>query len=121
MIANPISQRLRETRAVDHLEMQLRRADGTTFWGSVSARLIDYRGEQVVVSTIVDLSERRQMEEALRESDKLFRLLVEEHPIPVWMIDTASGRILCESPSAAELTGRSGFPANAACSSSGPT
>ena len=106
----PYIQRLRDSGAVDQLEMQLRRADGSTFWGAVSARLIDYRGEQVVVSTIVDLSERRSMEQALRDSEQHFRMLVEEHPLPIWMIETATGKLLYESPAAAALTGRAWEP-----------
>ena len=106
----PYIERLRQTGAVDNLEMQLRRADGSTFWGAVSARVIDYRGETVVVSSIVDLSERRAMEQALRESERHFRLLVEEHPLPVWMIETATGKLLYESPAAATLTGRQWEP-----------
>ena len=92
--------------AVDNMEMLMRRSDGSLFWGAVSARLIDYRGEEVVVSSIVDLTERKAIEQALRESEKHFRMLIEEHPLPIWMIDTESGNLLYESPAAAELTQR---------------
>ena len=102
--------RLRESGAVDAMEMQMRRSDGSLFWGAVSARMIDYRGEDVVVSSIVDLSERRAMEQALRESEQHFRMLVEEHPLPVWMIDTDTGNLIYESPAAAELSGRQWLP-----------
>ena len=98
--------RLRERGAVDDMEMHMRRADGSLFWGAVSARLIDFRGEEVVVSSIVDLTERKAMEQALRESEQHFRMLIEEHPLPIWMIDTETGNLLYESPAAAELTQR---------------
>ncbi len=99
--------RLRDKGAVDDMEMHMRRRDGSLFWGAVSARLIDYRGEEVVVSSIVDLTERKTMEQALRDSEKHFRMLIEEAPLPVWMIDTETGNLLYESPAAAALTRRS--------------
>ena len=98
--------RLREHGAVDDMEIHMRRDDGALFWGAVSARLIDFRGDDVVVSSIVDLTERKAMEEALRESERHFRMLIEEHPLPIWMIDTETGNLLYESPAAADMTRR---------------
>ncbi len=98
--------RLHEKGAVDNLEMHLRHADGSTFWASVSARLIEFKGETVVVSALVDLSERKAMEEALRQSEEHFRSIVEGHPVPVWMVDIETAQILYESPAAAQMVGR---------------
>ncbi len=97
---------LREHGAVDNLEVHSRRADGSTFWVSVSARLIDFRGEDVVVSNVVDLTERKGMEQTLRDREEQFRAMVEGHPLPVWMVDIESSEILYESPAAADLVGR---------------
>lgn len=97
---------LRDSGAVDNMEVHARRADGTTFWASVSARMIDFRGRDTVVSSIVDLSERKEMEQTLRDREEQFRSMVEGHPLPVWMVDLATSEILYESPSAAELVGR---------------
>jgi PAS domain S-box-containing protein len=98
--------RVRKYGGVDNLELQLRHVNGTTFWASVSARLIEYLGEQVVVSSVVDLSDRKEMEEALRQSEEHFRSIVEGHPLPVWLVDLETARILYESPAAAEMVGR---------------
>jgi PAS domain S-box-containing protein len=100
--------RLRESGTVDNIEMQLRRADRSVFWASVSARLIEFGDGQAVVSTIVDLSDRKAMEQTLRDREEQFRSMVEGHPLPVWMVDLETSEILYESPSAAELVGRSG-------------
>lgn len=71
-------RQLRETGKVEELEGEFRKADGTTFWCSLSARLIDYQGERVVVTSVFDLTERRAAEaelarqrEALHQSEKL--------------------------------------------------
>ena len=73
--------RIRDEGAVDDFEVELKRRDGSVFWGSISGRLIDYRGEEVVVSAQRDLTESRlvaeEMErqrEALHQSEKLSAL-----------------------------------------------
>ena len=66
---------------VDAFEATFRRTDGSQFSAAVSARLIDYQGEKVVVSSVFDLTERRRVEaemarqrEALHQSEKLSAL-----------------------------------------------
>ena len=70
--------KLREEGALNNHELHLMRADGTEFWASVSARLAEYKGEEVIVSSALDLTERRAAEadttrqrEALYQSEKL--------------------------------------------------
>lgn len=69
---------LQRTHAVDDFEMKLRRLDGSEFWAAVSARLISYQDDEVIVYSIIDLTERRAVEteiarqrEALHQSEKL--------------------------------------------------
>ncbi|HSH40665.1 MAG TPA: ATP-binding protein, partial [Arenicellales bacterium] len=70
--------KLREHGQIDEYEALLRRSDGSVFHGAISARLIRFRGEDVVVSSTRDLTERRAVEaemrrqrEALYQSEKL--------------------------------------------------
>jgi signal transduction histidine kinase/ActR/RegA family two-component response regulator len=64
--------KLRETGALDSFEVERRRADGTTFRGALSSRLISYRGEEVIISSIYDLTDRLAMEEEMaRQRDVL--------------------------------------------------
>jgi PAS domain S-box-containing protein len=72
---------LAATRAVDAFEVDVIRADGQRVPVSLSARLIQYRGEPVIVATALDLRQRREMEEildrqreALHQSEKLSAL-----------------------------------------------
>jgi PAS domain S-box-containing protein len=55
-------------RAVQDWEAEFVKADGTSFWGSINARLrTDDRGEYAgTEGTIHDISERKKMEEALK-------------------------------------------------------
>lgn len=52
---------------VDNMTVTGVRADGTRFPCVISARLIDYRGEDVMVSTTVDISREIQMRRTLAE------------------------------------------------------
>ncbi len=71
-------QALSEKGRIDDLEFEFQRTDASRFWALVSARLIDYKGEQAIVSTTLDLTERKALEaektrqrEALYQSEKI--------------------------------------------------
>jgi len=66
--------RLRETGEVDEYEALLRGPDGGVFPGAISARLIHFRGEDVIVSSTRDLTEQRSVEEQMRrQRDALYQ------------------------------------------------
>lgn len=50
---------------VDDFETQLWRRDGQPSWCSISARLIDFQGEKVIVSHTYDLTDRIEMQQEL--------------------------------------------------------
>ncbi len=59
---------------VDDMRITGRKSDGSEFSASISARLIDYRGEDVVVYSILDLSDEIAMQSELaRQKDLIFR------------------------------------------------
>ena len=62
---------LRERGAVDRMAMDFRRRDGELGVMEASCRLIELHGEQHRVSMIADVTERRRVDEALRQSQKL--------------------------------------------------
>jgi PAS domain S-box-containing protein len=69
---------LRARGAIDGYEVEMMKADGTRFWASLSARIIDYQGQEVIVSSTHDLTPQREIEaqlarqrEALYQSEKL--------------------------------------------------
>ena len=74
-------EHLRRDRAVDGLEIRYRKADGEEFWTALSSRLIEYRGEEVILSNLLDLTERHASEaelarqrDLLHQSEKLIAL-----------------------------------------------
>jgi len=96
---------LRENGRVDDLEVEFKRTDGSAFWASMSSRLIEYQGEKVIVSSLFDLTERKLMEDALRDSEELVRRVLEACPLPLSMSRVDSGEYIYGSPSHAELLG----------------
>lgn len=59
---------------VDDMRITARRADGSPFQAAISARLIDYRGEDVIVSSMVDLTDELKMRDELdRQRQRVFR------------------------------------------------
>ena len=85
-------------------ETVLRRKDGTLITGVHSARSMDVQGEASVLSVVHDITEHKQAEEALRESEARYRGYVDNAPYGVFVSDE-TGRYLEVNQAAAELTG----------------
>ena len=93
------------------------RKDGTTLWVSESAKAVERaRGDVVVLIACEDITQRRRAEEAVRESAKRFRALIEHAFDVVLLLDRDCG-LLYASPSIErvlgyaprELVGRNGL------------
>ncbi|HSD84054.1 MAG TPA: PAS domain S-box protein, partial [Anaerolineae bacterium] len=83
-------QGLREHDQVANLEISCRTKDGRIIVGLMSARLIDIHGEKCLLSITHDITERKQMEEALRESEERFRAMIEQASEGFALIDEHS-------------------------------
>ncbi len=91
------------------LELACRRKDGSSFWADISAMPMadEVTGDRRLVAILRDMTERRRLEEALRQSESTFRLLFSGNPIPMWAYDVASLRILEVNNAAVEQYGYS--------------
>jgi PAS domain S-box-containing protein len=83
-----------------------RRKDGSTFPMDLSVGESREEGETIFVGVIHDLSERKQVEQALRESAEQLKAVVETAVDGVILID-AHGRILVFNPACERLFGYS--------------
>ena len=68
-------------------ESQLMTRDGTPLPVEVFCKIIEYNGRPAVLSTIRDITERRQAEEALQESETRYRMIGDLIPFGVWACD----------------------------------
>jgi PAS domain S-box-containing protein len=87
---------------------RMKHRDGHWVWiWSRGQVLRDTNGNptHMMVGTHIDISATKQAEEALRSSEKQYRMLTESMKDVVWTLDVESRRFLYLSPSAEKLTG----------------
>jgi PAS domain S-box-containing protein len=94
-----------EVAAVSNEKRYLRK-DGSVLWANRIVGAVRDSGGAVryFVGVLEDISERKRMEEALRESEARFRSLVETTTDWIWRID-ARGRYTYSSPKVREILG----------------
>ena len=80
------------------------RRDGTVVPVEVSVRLFESGGKQLSLSVCRDITERKQVEAALRRSEEKFRSLVEATSDWVWEVDR-TGAYTYTSPKSRDLLG----------------
>ena len=62
-----LSQIIRQKEFIRDIEVILKKANGEKFWALLSASLISYGGEEVLLIGINNISERKKLEEELRK------------------------------------------------------
>jgi PAS domain S-box-containing protein len=101
---------LNEYGVVNNLEAQFRRKDGSILTGFMSARIIEIDGEPCLLSISRDISERKRMEDLLRESEsrekervKELSAIMESVPTPILIAHDIDGRHITGNRAACEL------------------
>lgn len=56
---------IKRSGRIDGFEVLMKRLDNTEFWASISARGIEYRGEEVLVSVVRDMTDQMAVEEEM--------------------------------------------------------
>ena len=87
-----------------HLEFQLLNKQGQSRWVELSAAPLVLHGQPSTAGTISDISERREIAEALRVSEAQHRLLADNAADVIWTMDL-QGRLTYISPSVEKLRG----------------
>ena len=64
-----------------------RRKDGTEIHVEVNNKKIEYEGQTSILSVVRDISTRKRIESALRDSEERFRLFMDNSPTVAWMKD----------------------------------
>ncbi|MHA2271193.1 MAG: PAS domain S-box protein [Candidatus Hodarchaeales archaeon] len=82
------------------------RRDGEVKWGRLSASLVrDISGEPVfAIGLVEDITDRKQAEAALRESERKYHSIIENIPVVTWLTDS-SGKTSYISPNVEQVYG----------------
>lgn len=99
-------QRLQQGETVRNFETSLRMKDGRTISVLASVELVELAGEKVLLTFVRDISKRKQMEAALRDSEERLRLIIENMPVLLDAFD-ADGHIIFWNHECERVTGYS--------------
>ena len=80
------------------------RKDGTKFPMEIRVREMEYEGRKVRVGAIMDITERKRVEDALRESEERYRTLFEGIPVGLYRI-TSRGEVREANPALVDIIG----------------
>lgn len=88
---------------IRQFEARLRLVGGQRVWVLLAARLVDSANPPALVVSIVDIHERRLVEEALRESELRHRRVLETANEGYALFDARNGELLDVNPALCEL------------------
>ena len=95
--ADFVTQLLADGR-VDDFKLDLINADKELFPASISSQIIEYKGEEVIVTSIIDLTVQA-------EADALIRQVMEAYPAAINMTKADTGEVLFATPDIKALFG----------------
>jgi two-component system NtrC family sensor kinase len=87
-----------------HYEYRGIRKDGTVCWLEIHATRIEYGGKPSIQGAIIDITERKRAEEALRLSEQNFRDSIEKSPLGIRIV-TADGNTLYVNKTLLDMCG----------------
>jgi diguanylate cyclase (GGDEF)-like protein/PAS domain S-box-containing protein len=97
---------LKAGRDILHRESDFWRSDGSIRKGIYSARLIDVAGQECLVFVLQDITEQKNMQEALRQSEEKYRSILENIQEAYFEVDP-TGNFTFFNDSLCRLTGYS--------------
>jgi PAS domain S-box-containing protein len=80
--------------------------DGSRIEAILATKLIDYEGETAILGVVTDISERKQAELALKESEEKYYSLFNEARDGIVLIEAKSGQIVDCNPEFERICGR---------------
>ena len=98
---------LKENGEVNGFEIRYQRKDGRVIDTLLSARPIEYKNEDCMIAVVTDVTELKAAQNALRESEEKYRLLVETANDAIFIVQDQ--KIKFPNPTAIEMARHLGF------------
>ena len=76
--------------SIDRYQLDKRyfRRDGSLMWGRLSISLLNGEASPLVLAMVEDITDKKEAENAVRESEQRFRSVADTAPVLIWMSDT---------------------------------
>jgi PAS domain S-box-containing protein len=87
-------------------EWMHQRIGGETFLAEVRMTLVKQNGKDQILGTVTDITERKRVEKALRDSEERFREIAESIEEVFWVADPTMSQILYVSPAYEKVWGQ---------------
>lgn len=92
-------------RSAAFYRIMMRRCDGGTFPAEVQGRSTTYDGQEIRVTTLIDISTRLEAEQAMLEREQLYRQMFETNVAVKLLIDPSNGQIVDANKAAERFYG----------------
>lgn len=94
------------TKRTFHLQAENQRKNGEIFPVDVLGRVVDINKRKYVLVKVEDMTEKRQQIKRLEESEEMFRLLFDDIPDGVLVVDLKTERFFLANPTMEKMLGR---------------
>jgi two-component system, sensor histidine kinase and response regulator len=97
-------QQLHAHGTVSNWEIHFKRPGGGTGWFLLNASVVPGQTEPVLEGTLIDITEWKRNQQALRDSEERYRLLVDNIPDAVWLAEE-NGHVVFMTPNVEAIAG----------------
>jgi len=88
-------RRVMKTGVAEAIELRMKKKNGSHFWVQIEEAMASNANDQSLChAVVVDITERKQVEEALQESEARYRAVVEQAPEAIILCDPDTGKIV---------------------------
>ena len=102
-----IIEKLKKDGKVENYELQLYNKNKEKYWVNLSTKPIGFENQEAILTTVIDITERKQAEGSLWESEAKYRAVLEQSADNIFLVDLETKKILESNVSLRNLLGYS--------------
>ena len=104
---NRFLARLKGKKVPETYDLKIVTKESDEVWVNTKVSLVEYEGDQVLMTTFTDITERKLSQQAMRESKKKFQSLFYENNSIMFVVDPKNGNIVDANEAACKFYGYS--------------